>query len=257
VGIVLTGLPYAIPTSLNLRIGPVYLAMVGVALPVLTGLFTAGVIRSRQALVEQLSATRAELAAAARQAGRGEERRRLAHELHDTLAQGLSGVIMRLEAAEEHLDDCPPALARHLASAQMTARGCLNDTRRAVAALRPESLDGASLPVALANTYLKWADTETDVIALRVVQEALANAAKHAQAEEVTVTLAYGRGRLRVSVHDDGCGIDSSKPLHPNAFGLATMRERVESVGGDLSIAGEPGCGTTVTAILPGSRQRR
>jgi signal transduction histidine kinase len=247
VGILLTGLPFAIPSSLNLRIGPVYLAMMTVALPVLTGLFTARVIRSRQALVEELSTTRAQLAVAVRQA----ERQRVAHELHDTVAQGLSGVIMRLEAAEEHVDGSSPGLARNLASAQATARACLHDTRRAVAALRPQSLDGASLPAALAELTLKQASTESEVIALRVVQEALANAAKHSGAEEVTVTFTRGHGWMRLAVQDDGRGFDPEKSVLPNGFGIATMRERVASAGGTLAIASHAGHGTTVTATLP------
>jgi signal transduction histidine kinase len=299
VGVVLTGLPYVLqpyairllsgggaPAGVLIRFGPVYLVMIGVALPVLTGLFTAAAIeavhrqsRSRQAVVEQLSATRAELAAASRQAGQAEERQRLAHELHDTLAQGLSGVILQLEAAEQQLDLSTPhdesaRLSGLLVKARETARGCLADTRRAVEALRPEPLDGATLADAMAHVCLQWSGTTgvpvrttvrgqarqchppLEVIALRVTQEALANAGKHAAAGEVTVTIEYRAGELCLAVSDDGCGFDPAHTPHPNGYtsgghGLATMRERVTTAGGTLTVTSTPGTGTTITATLP------
>jgi signal transduction histidine kinase len=299
VGAVLTGLPYVIrpyairwlfgdgaPPGMLIRFGPVYLLAVGVALPVLIGLFTAAVIhavhrqsRSRQAVVEQLSATRAQLAAASRQAGQAEERQRLAHELHDTLTQGLSGVILQLEAAEQQLDLSPPhdetaRLERLLARARETARGCLADTRRAVEALRPEPLDGANLADAVAQVCLQWTEAtgvpthatvrgqtrrchpRLEVVALRVTQEALANAGKHAAAGEVTVTVEYRPSEIRVAVRDDGRGFDAAHTPRPNGYtsgglGLATMRERVTTVGGTLTVTSAPGAGTAVTATLP------
>jgi signal transduction histidine kinase len=228
----------------------------------------------RQALLDQLSATRAELASASRLAGRAEERQRLAHELHDTLTQGLSGVVLQLEAAEQHMNPNTARLERLVTRARETARSCLADTRRAMEALRPEPLDDATLADAIAQVCLQWTERagvparcvvhgharrchpQVEVVALRVVQEALANAGKHAAADEVTVTVEYRADDLHVVVRDDGRGVAPENPSRPNGhtsggFGLAVMRDRVASVEGRLSVTSTLGIGTTVTATLP------
>jgi len=281
VGVITTGAPYLLRAfpgdgvpEVTIRFGPAYFVVVGVALPVLTGLFTAGAVQAlrrqsahRQALLDQLSATRAELADASRSAGRAEERQRLAHELHDTLAQGLAGVMLQLDAAEQYLDG---DAARLVARARETAGSCLADTRRAVAALRPEQLDGATFAEVVTQVCTRWAETtgvtancvvlgsirrclpRVEVVALRVVQETLANVGKHAGAGEVTVTVTveYRATELRLTVRDDGVGFDpGDRPS--GRFGLTTMRERVASVGGTLSVTSTPGAGATVAAFLP------
>jgi signal transduction histidine kinase len=294
VGVVTTGSPYLLQPFLRawmrgvgwqpeatIRFGPAYFVVVGVALPVLTGLFTASAVQAlrrqnlrRQALLDELSATRAELASASRLAGRAEERQRLAHELHDTLTQGLSGVVLQLEAAEHHMDPNMARLERLVTRARETARSCLADTRRAMDALRPEPLDSATLADAMAHVCRQWTEREgvlarcvvhgharrfhpqVEVVALRVVQEALANASKHAAADEVTVAVEYRADELHVVVRDDGRGFAPENPSPPNGhtsggFGLATMRERVASVNGRLSVTSTLGAGTTVTATLP------
>ncbi|HYQ68887.1 sensor histidine kinase [Actinophytocola sp.] len=254
-GVVATGTPYlARPVvqailagvgwqpGATIRFGPAYFAVVGIALPVLTALCTAGAVRAlnRQSVL----------------AGRAEERQRLAHELHDTLAQGLAGVVLQLEAAEQYLDG---RAAQLVTRARETAGACLVDTRRAVAALRPEPLAGTSLVDALRRLCdrcvvrgtVRACHPSVEVVALRVVQEALANAAKHAGATEVTVTAEYEAAALRLVVRDDGRGFDPASV--EGGFGLATMRERVASVGGTLSVTSAPGAGTTVTATLEDS----
>lgn len=251
VGVVATGSPYLVRPVLAwlglapdvlVRFGPAYFAVVGVALPVLTGLFTAAAVRA--------------LNRASRLAGQAEERQRLAHELHDTLAQGLGGVLLQLEAAEQYVDNADAA--RLVARARETAGACLVDTRRAVAALRPAPLNAALLPDAIANLCagaarcsvrgpVRRCHPSVEVVALRVVQEALANVDKHAAAHEVAVTVEYLPTALRLVVRDDGRGFE---PGPTSGVGLATMRERVESVGGTLSVTSAPGAGTTVTANL-------
>jgi signal transduction histidine kinase len=256
-GVVATGTPYLAQPLLRaalagvgwqpgttIRFGPAYFAVVGIALPVLTGLCTAGAVRAlnRQSLLT----------------GRAEERRRIAHELHDTLAQGLAGVVLQLEAAEQYLDDA--TVTRLVIRARETAAACLVDTRRAVAALRPEPLDHATLTDAVRELCARVGATcvvrgtvtrrhpPVEVVALRVAQEALANAVNHAEAAEVTVTVEHRARSLRLVVRDDGRGFD---PACASAgFGLATMRERVESTGGALSVASAPGAGTTITATI-------
>lgn len=259
VGVIATGLPYLVqpllraalsglgwPQGATIRFGPAYFVVVGIALPVLTGLFIAGAVR------------------ALKRHSQAQERQRLAHELHDTLAQGLAGVVLQLEAAEHYLGDGDAA--RLVARARVTAGACLQDTRRAVAALRPEPLDHATLADAVRQLcaragaacevrgQVRRCHPRVEVVALRVVQEALANVAKHAGAAEVTVTVEYLATSLRLTVCDDGRGFDPASPPAPDGHtsggtGLSTMRERVASVGGTLSV--ESGAGTTVTATLP------
>jgi signal transduction histidine kinase len=261
VGVIATGSPYLVQPVLRavlagvgwqpgatIRFGTAYFVVAGVALPVLTGLFIAGAVR------------------ALKRHSQAEERRRLAHELHDTLAQGLAGVVLQLEAAEHYLGEGEGEAARLVARARQTAGACLVDTRRAVAALRPEPLAHATLAAAVRQLCARVPATcevrgtvrrchpRVEVVALRVVQEALANVDKHAAAGEVAVTVEYLATSLRVVVQDDGCGFDPADPPEPDGrtsggTGLATMRERVMSVGGTLSV--ESGAGTTVTATLP------
>jgi len=302
-GALLTGLPYLIqpyliawlsgpaaPVGITVRFGPAYSIAVGVALPMLTGLSTVAAIRSahrqseaRRSAVEELVATRGELATASRLAGQAEERQRLAHELHDTLAQTLAGVAFQLEAAQQELDrgrelHDPVRLARLLGAARDGARQCLTDTRRTVEALRPAVLDRTSLTDAVAEVCARWSETTglpvntvirgpvrrcpapLEVAALRVSQEALANTAKHAAASTVDVVVSYRPDAVVVSVRDDGRGFDPTRPPAPDGhapggsasggFGLVTMRERVATLGGTLDIVSAPGAGTAVTATL-------
>jgi signal transduction histidine kinase len=246
VGVIATGLPYLVrpvlASDVLFHFGTAYFVVVGIALPVLTGLFTAAAVRA--------------LNRASRLAGQADERQRLAHELHDTLAQGLAGVLLQLEAAEPYLGNAEAV--RLVARARETAGACLVDTRRAVAALRPAPLDTALLPDAIAALCagvarcsvrgpVRRCHPSVEVAALRVVQEALANVDKHAGAGAVSVLVEYSDTALRLVVRDDGRGFT---PGPTSGVGLATMRERVESVGGTLSVTSAPGAGTTVTATL-------
>ena len=110
----------------------------------------------RRELIEQLEATQAELAAAERRAGVLEERQRLAREIHDTLAQGFTSIVMHLEAADQALPDDPVTVQKHLDRARGTARTSLEQARRVVQALRPQSLDQRSLPDAIERTAVRW-----------------------------------------------------------------------------------------------------
>jgi signal transduction histidine kinase len=244
VGVLATGSPFVLAglgwqPGVTIRFGPAYFVVVGVALPVLTGLFLAGAVL------------------ALKRHGQVEERRRLAHELHDTLAQGLAGVVLQLEAAEQYLAEGDAA--RLVARARETAGACLVDTRRAVAALRPAPLDDATLVDALRGLAtdasfavrgkVRHCHPSVEVVALRVVQEALANTRKHAAAGSVSVLVEYRAEALYLVVRDDGHGFD---PAAASAgVGLPTMRERVAAVGGTLSVTSAPGDGTTVRATLP------
>lgn len=210
-----------------------------------------------------------------RKAGMLSERQRLAREIHDTLAQGFTSIVMNLEAAEGALPEEVPEEGRtkwHLDQARFTARENLTEARRLVWDLRPESLDNASLTEALAQLTARWSDTagieasvnasgtprpmpdEAEVTLMRMVQEALANVLKHAVASRVVVTLSYMNDLVALDVIDDGVGFDSNQALYETpegGFGLRAMRQRVEQLGGSLTIESAPGQGTTLVAELP------
>jgi len=219
--------------------------------------------RERAAIIDQLEATRAELAAAQHEAGRMAERQRLAADIHDTLAQGLTSILMLIQAAQANLDGSHPHAARHLELAARTARENLAEARALVADLAPAQLDGGTLPDALrrlsqapgVNASFGLSGTPrpqpmvTEVVLLRVCQEALANVRKHACAQSATVRLGYDPGAIRLEVSDDGAGFDPD--CVSGGYGLRGMRTRVAEVGGTLTVRSSPGAGTQVSAMVP------
>lgn len=227
--------------------------------------------RERSRLIGELEETRKELAAEERRAGTLEERGRLAREIHDTLAQGFTSIVAHLEASEAALPPGAETSRHHLDLARHTARDNLTEARHLVAALRPEILAGSSLPDALRRLTDRFSHEtnipatltvtgerrdlpqEHQVALLRAAQEALSNARKHAAARRVTVTLSYMDGSVALDVEDDGEGFDEAR-VSDNAdggFGLRAMRERVEDLGGSLTVETEPGEGSTLVVELP------
>jgi signal transduction histidine kinase len=217
--------------------------------------------QERARLIEELTATQAELAEASRRAGIADERQRLAGEIHDTVAQGLSSVVMLVQAAEASLDTDLPAARRHLDLAARTARENLAETRAIVAALTPAPLADASLPEALRRLGERVHDLEIDVevagtartlpmavevVLLRAAQEGLANVVKHANARRAAIRLSFSDDRVKLEVRDDGRGFDPETPTV--GYGLPTMRGRIEQVGGSLSLRSAPGTGTSLRA---------
>lgn len=210
---------------------------------------------------------------ATQRAGVEAERSRLAREIHDTLAQGFAGIVTQLQAAEQAED--PSARRRHTDAALMLARDGLAEARRSVQALRPPALDAARLPEAVANVARSWSartgipidvrtaghervlPTEAEVALLRTAQEALANVERHSGAHRVELALRYEQGGARLEIRDDGRGFDpvamAASRHDPGAggFGLVAMRERIESLAGDLIVESSPGHGTAVRAEVP------
>ncbi|MFB4316476.1 sensor histidine kinase [Actinomadura sp. 21ATH] len=204
--------------------------------------------RLEQALQEN-AGLQAQLLVQAREAGVNDERRRLAAEIHDTIAQGLAGIITQLQAAED---------SEHVRRATALARESLREARRSVHDLAPTHLEHDSLPEALKKivrdgTQLTVTGTveplheEIEAALLRIAQEALANAARHAAAGRVGVTLSYMDDEVTLDVRDDGRGF--TRPSR--GFGLTAMRERAARVAGTLEIESEPGRGTAVSARVP------
>jgi signal transduction histidine kinase len=227
--------------------------------------------QSNQRLEEMMAENtglQAQLLAQAREAGAGDERQRMAREIHDTLAQGLTGIITQLEAAQQTAHDAERE--RRIDNAKRLARDSLTEARRSVQALRPQALEDHRLPDALAQEAARWTATsgvpaevrttgdpralhpEVEVTLLRVGQEALANVAKHAAASHAWITLSYMEDLVTLDVRDDGAGFaESGYSKSGGGFGLIAMRQRVNRLAGQLEIESEPGAGTAVSASLP------
>lgn len=220
--------------------------------------------RKRQRLINELTAAQTELAAVERQAGILAERQRLARDIHDTLTQGFASISMLLDAALADLPPRGPAF-RRVNQAMQAARENLIESRRLIEALRPAQLDTARLPDVVRELTSRLADetgtTATTVVTgnpstlrlaleaelLRIVQEALTNVRRHANAHEVTVTLSYIDDIVVIDVHDNGIGFDKVAP----GVGLSTMEERARALGGTLTIESASGEGTTIAVTVP------
>jgi signal transduction histidine kinase len=203
-----------------------------------------------------------------------EERDRIGREMHDGLAQVLGYVNTKAQAAQEFLkagDD--KAAERQLQELVGAAREAYTDAREVIVGLRMNGVPERGL-AELADEYVErfrrqsgvaaelvvasswWADAlpaKVKVQALRIIQEALTNARKHARASRVVVSLETENDTAVISVEDDGCGFMLSRLLRPDfsRYGLRTMRERAQAVGGSLRIESAPGKGTCIIAILP------
>ena len=216
----------------------------------------------------------AQLLTQAREAGVLEERQRMAREIHDTLAQGLTGIITQLEAVQQAGPG--PGWERRISNAARLARHSLTEARRSVRAVRPESLENTRLPEAVADVAAQWsadngvrADVTTtgtvlglhpeiEVTLLRVAQEALTNVAKHASATRVGITLSYMEDVVSLDIRDDGVGFEPKQRRDADStggFGLTGMRQRVRRLAGHLAVESEPGHGTAISASVPAIRR--
>lgn len=217
---------------------------------------------SRYDLLNELNRTRAELARAEREAGVLAERQRLAREIHDTLAQDFTSIVMHLNAAKLNAAES----VQHIDQAEQTAREGLNEARHLVWALQPERASLSQSIETLAsrwsaengirvNTSLMGSPTallpEKEAALFRVAQEALTNVKKHARAQHVNITLTYMTDLVALDIVDDGIGFEPAKNFYTIAggFGLKAMRERLEELGGALTIESENG--TALAASLP------
>lgn len=225
------------------------------------------VVAKLEAALEENAALHAQLLAQAREAGVRDERQRMAREIHDTIAQGLIGIVTQLEALGQ-AKDRPDDWQRHLDNAARLARASLAEARRSVEGSRPASLEGAGLPEALAEVAQQWSrlhsipleltttgevlplHAEIETALLRTAQEALANVAKHSRASRAGVTLSYMGDVVTLDVRDDGVGFEPSA-VGGAGFGLTAMRQRVSRVAGTLAIESEPGGGTAISARIP------
>jgi signal transduction histidine kinase len=238
--------------------------------------------RKLEATLAENAGLHEQLLTQAREAGMLDERQRMAREIHDTLAQGLTGIITQLQAAEQASKD-PARWRRHVTAATSLARESLGEARRSVHALRPEPLETARLSEALADVAGRWSalhgiearvtttgsarplPPDAELALLRTAQEALANVAKHAQASRVGLTLSYMDHEVALDVRDDGRGFDpaqdgdrsvngtadSGGAAGGGGFGLIAMRQRIEGLKGTLQVESESGGGTAISACVP------
>ncbi|MFD3659438.1 sensor histidine kinase [Streptomyces sp. NPDC058659] len=226
--------------------------------------------RLEQALAENAT-LQAQLLLQAHEAGVADERRRLAAEIHDTIAQGLTGVIAQLQAATATPDR--ERADTHLRRAADLARDSLGEARRSVRNLSPVALEHDTLSEALRKTVAHWAERtgvdtrftvtgtelplhdEVAATLLRIAQEALSNAARHSGASRAGVTLSYMGDEITLDVRDDGRGFDplarSERDGTGGGFGLDGMRARAERLTGSVTVEAAPGEGTAISARVP------
>lgn len=227
-------------------------------------LFSAGELELAQALAQQLTLARElmQLGVQAQDQAVLEERNRMAREIHDSLAQGFTGIVVQLEAAEEMLEEGDLTEAQpHLTRAKTLARHSLQEARRSVWALRPAALTNQNLPAALRDMVQKLTGgialqsqvieqgvsftlrPEIEETLLRIAQEAVNNVLKHAQASQLTLTLTYLAPAVTLCVKDNGRGLGEKSG---RGFGLLSMQERAERCGGRLEIRQPAGGGTEI-----------
>jgi len=226
----------------------------------------------RAALIRELESTRAELADLHHAQGMAAERERLAREVHDTLAQGYTSIVVLAQTAAAALPGDPSSAAERLALIEEVARENLAEARAMVAAFAPVALDSATLVEALERLVERFGretglatrlDTAAlgdggalsrgeEVVLLRGAQEALANVRRHASATAVVLRVssvgAEESAQVSVHVEDDGVGFD---PESAPGVGLAGLRDRAEEVGGTVDVVSTPGEGTRVTVRVP------
>ena len=221
----------------------------------------------------------AELLEQSREAAVLEERARVARDIHDTLAQGLTGIVVQLSAAQRAMEIAPDDAREHMQLAQDMARESLAEARRSIWNLRAGNLERGELRDALAGVAQRasnekmrvtfetrgdaWAlHADVESALLRVTQEALVNATKHANATECAVVLEYARDALCLTIRDNGIGLSDdalnqeSRASGPQSgFGLLGMRERIQQWGGELKLSNDDGA--LVQATIPRARAER
>lgn len=245
-------------------VGPMVAALVAIAL----GLgYRALYLESseRQRLIDELLDAQRKLASSEHDKGVLNERTRLAGEIHDTVAQGLSSIQMLLHAAERANPDGPGI--EHIRLARETAADNLAEARRFVRELTPPTLADSGLAGALRrlgstgvvratvtiNGPVRTLLMPVETALLRIAQGALGNVDKHAETDAAMITLEFDGTGVRMEIADNGCGFDPAAigdEAAEDSFGFAVMRRRMRDLGGALTVQSAVGCGTRVTATI-------
>ena len=264
--VVLTGLPDDALAAAALREGAQDYLVKGRADPEL-------LVRSMRYAMERQQAEEA-LFEQARELAMLGERNRMAREIHDTLAQGFTGIVIQIEAAEQVIEDSPEEVSGHLIKAKSLARESLQEARRSVWDLLPRALEGHSLEGALEGEVKSFPATSeqkvffalsgtkrqlpgnVEAALLRVCQESLTNVRRYSDATEVEVSLGFDADSVRLWVRDNGIGFQYESVREKaegrlGGFGLPGMEQRVQLLGGTFSVKSETGEGTLVEAVVP------
>ena len=234
----------------------------------LTAMLTRHIVQVRNKLSEELSLLSEQLSLS-------QERNRISREIHDGIGHSLVNCILTLELCEKLICKEPNEACKVIQQEKSDLRAALDDMRDFVHHLRPAEIENEQLET-LIQRYLarfgertgltvrtemktKHADLppSSRLVLLRIIQEALTNAAKHSDATEVDVVLSGTRGKgVDCTITDNGCGFDVDEILGDSSsrqgFGLRTMIDRASSAGGDLQVESTPGKGTTVKVTIPG-----
>ncbi len=197
------------------------------------------------------------------------ERNRIAREIHDNLAQDILGISVQLELVARLMPNAAEKARAHLDRARILVRNSMTEARRYVWDLRSQDLEKKDLPTALSDAARRMTgDRDVQAVVqvtgafrplspsiesnlLRIGQEAINNAVKHAQAQHILIDLKFDTQSVQLSIRDDGRGFDPKTQNTDGRFGLIGMRERVEEIGGNLSIHSENGSGTEVIVDVP------
>jgi len=224
-----------------------------------------------RSLAEQISLAvqSAQMAEHAARAAALEERQRLAREIHDTLGQAFTAILLQIRSAEVTLGHAPDRAHAAIGQVRELARDGLADARRAVDALRPQTLDRFDLATALRRAVVQATlgmpldvqctvrgdiyalPIDTALQLLRIAQEALSNTLKYADARRLTIELVFEPEQAQLRVQDDGHGFNPTQAAAAGGFGLLSMRARAAAIGAELTISSAPGQGTTLVAALP------
>jgi signal transduction histidine kinase len=222
----------------------------------------------RQRLIDDLTRSRANLMKVEREAGRLTERQRLARDIHDTLAQHFTSIIMHLAATKY---SNPESVQSEVRQAEEAARQGLAEIRRIVWDMQPEQIEKASLVEAVEELAARWSaennvlvkmnvtgtprslPSSAETALLRISQEAMHNISKYAQAKNVNITFSFMEDMFAMDIADDGLGFEPSKIK--NGFGMKTMRDRAEELSGTLTIESEQGVGTAIAVSIPISEE--
>lgn len=225
-------------------------------------------LRAQQQSLEAANIRLTHYASTLEQLAISRERNRLALELHDTLAHTLSGLSVQLETIKAYWDVDPQTARSVLDNSLSAAHSGLEETRRALKALRASPLDDLGLALALttmvkdvaalANLALDLPEIilmpplspDVEQCVYRVAQEAVTNVVKHASAKNLMVKLGFIEGKVTLIVRDDGVGFDTEKSGETSHFGLAGMQERALLVGGKFDVISKPGYGTTIQLTI-------
>lgn len=220
------------------------------------------------ASLQRLSTHNAELTEQVKQAAIGEERQRLARELHDAVSQQLFAISMTMAALKRTILQNPEKASKQLMLVEEMAAAAQSEMRALLLHLRPTHLEGKSLHQGVEdllrelqakhNLCFEWGIEEIPYLPkgiedhlFRILQEALSNILRHAKAQKVEVKIAAIQGNIRLKVTDNGVGFDVQDDRKSSSYGMSLMQERVAEIGGVFNVSSAPGQGTMIEVTVP------